>query len=840
MNQHIITIGASMGGLDAINSFFKVMPANIGASFIIVQHLHPTHKSLMKDLLLNYTLMEVEEVQDGATIRPNVVYLMPSGKVMYCENNQLRLLDRDMQGKVNMPIDMFLKSVAKEKKNKNIAIILSGAGNDGTEGVKEINKHGGLVIVQDEASAQFSSMPHAAIATGGVNLVLKPEDMPRKIMQYLKSGTRPQLDIVDITLEPSIIESGLEPFNKIIMLIKDHTGVDFINYKKNTILRRIERRMDILEINSISKYVDYIYAIPDEISTLYNEIFIGVTSFFRDEEAFEVIEKVVIPQIGEKKSVGDPIRIWSAGCSTGEEVYSLAILVREYLEKHGKLLSIKIFATDLSDTALATASTGIYSQEDLAMVSQERLDKYFDKKGSQHYQINSIIRDMIIFAKHNLISAPPFAKMDLISCRNLLIYLEPTIQQNIFANFNFSLNSNGYLFLGASESVGEMIRTFEIVDNKWKIFKYIGSTHLPRQSSFQISQFEGIHKENSSTYQTAQKKWLTNTLDKSISKIVQILQDTYIPTGVIIDEDYELVHILGDVNKYIKMPSDRVSLNLLKMIRKDLSVAVGTAIHNVFKENKTLRYNNIMVVDEDMQKEISIMVKVYNDTVYQKRYAIILFEEAKNPIDENIQEESFKFQTKAYERIGDLEHELKYTKEHLQALIEELEASNEELQSTNEELVSSNEELQNTIEELQSVNEELYTVNADYNLKISELTHANDDINNLLEMTNINAIFLDEEMRVRRFTPSVKKIINLIETDIGRSLADISTNMEYPNFIDDIRKVLDKSLPIEQLVSGLKSETYRITIRPYTNIQSKTKGVVVNILDIDAIQQLSC
>ncbi|OOO00071.1 MAG: hypothetical protein ATN35_09295 [Epulopiscium sp. Nele67-Bin004] len=831
--MYIVAIGASAGGIAAINEFFDNTPSDTGACFVIIQHLSPNHKSFMAGLLANRTLMNVVETQDNEEMLPNTVYLMTPGKNLWIEGNKLRVADKPQEEKVNLPINLFLKSLATQKKDKAIAVILSGAGADGSKGITCIKKNEGMVIAQDQTTAQFTSMPTNAVTTGCVDYIMTPAEMHQSIIKYITTGLMPQKGR-EVNTNMKNGTGIIDPINKIMMLIKDQKGINFADYKRSTIIRRIERRMNMLEISNIEDYVEHIDNYSDEIDTLHNEIFIGVTEFFRDEEAFGEIEQI-LPQIFASKPAGIGVRIWSAGCSTGEEAYSLAILIQEYLERTHELFNIKIFATDLNDIALSKASAGIYQEEQLVEVSDERRERFFEKKG-EYYKVKQTIRDMVIFAKHNIITDPPFSKLDLLVCRNLLIYLEPQVQQSIFGIFDFSLNKDGYLFLGSSESLGNMGRYFEQISSKWKIFKHTSNQKLLMNRQFQVREFNNIPVDTRLSHNyNVSKKWNINNIDKSIDKIIQSLQDEYIPKGVIVNESYELIHSFGDVNEFIKIPANRISLNLLRMIRKDLSVAVGAALQNVFTSDRDFKYKNVNI-HQDSEKKISLIAKIYVDEISNARYAVLLFED-KCHENYELKEHSFEFEEKAYERIADLESELKSNKEYLQALIEELESSNEELQSTNEELVSSNEELQNTNEELQSVNEELYTVNGEYHQKIEELTQVNDDINNLLAMTEITAIFLDKRMRIRRFTPSVKRVINLIESDVGRRLGDISTNMHYPTFIEDIQAVLNHLVPSEQIATGNEGQHYRVTITPYISAESNVKGVIINIADIPAMSQ---
>ncbi|OOB79617.1 MAG: hypothetical protein BEN19_07375 [Epulopiscium sp. Nuni2H_MBin003] len=615
-----------------------------------------------------------------------------------------------------------------------------------------------------------------------------------------------------------------DQINKILALIKERKGIDFVDYKRSTIIRRIKRRMDMLEMGNILEYINYIEEFIDEIDTLHNEIFIGVTSFFRDKEAFRALGENVIPKLFNDKLAGMGVRIWSAGCSTGEEAYSLAILFSEYLETTKEQYTVKIFATDINDIALAKASAGVYTIESLKDVSQERLDKYFDKKGN-YYQVKKHIREMIIFAKHNIISHPPFSKLDLIVCRNLLIYLENSVQKYVFSAFDFSLNSNGYLFLGSSESLGEISENYKPFDFKSKIFR-----RVVESSSRSKKVVDRDFGTLDSKYTSISKNLNANSVDRSVEKIIQSLQNEYIPKGVIVNETYDLIHSFGDVNEFVRIPTNRISLNLLKMIRKDLSVAVGTALQNVFVSGKEIKYNNINA-NESGKGIINLIVKLYVDEISNTRYGILLFEENKERPTYNLHTQEFNLQEKSYERIEDLENELKSNREYLQALIEELESSNEELQSMNEELVSSNEELQNTNEELQSVNEEIYTLNTSYNKKIEELTEVNEDINTILALSDVILILIDEHLKIRRFTPGATKVINLIKNDIGRDLADIAIKVKYDNLIEDIKTVAKTLKSIKRTVLADNDTKYQFNINVYKNKNDSLKQIVINVVE---------
>lgn len=831
--SYVVAIGASAGGLDPINKFFESITENTGAAFILIQHLSPDYKSLMKELLAKHTAMNVYVAEQDMLIESNNIYLIPPGKSMTMKDNKLQLADRDASKNLILPIDTFFHSLAKDKKEKAIAVILSGSGSDGSEGIKSIKENGGLIMVQDPETAQFTSMPKSALSTGLVDYVLLPSQMPTEIVHFINGDSYNEA----VNSEPDNNDESNysdELYMKILNTIKEYTSIDFFHYKKATVMRRIERRMAVYGINSALDYLNYINSNPHEIVTLYKDFFIGVTNFFRDSEAFQIIEKEVIPRILEKKTAGVPIRIWAAGCSTGEEAYSIAILLREYMNRVFKECSVKIFATDIDDEALNTASRGIYSSKIENHVSPERLRNFFTKKGDT-YQVNKGIRDMVVFAKHNLIIDPPFSKLDFIVCRNLLIYLQPQVQQNILSSFNFSLNQNGYLFLGVSEAIGEAGKFFFPLSSKWKIYNYNGESKLARLSSFSINRIGSYIQERSSSLLAYNSTRSVNYTEKSIGKILQQLQEAFIPRGVIIDESYEVVHVIGDVNNYIRIPTNNLSLNILKMIRQDLSIAVSTAIHNVLKEAKELKYRNIRVNNLENYFDITLTVKPFIDGATDKKFVVILFEEK---IIENKpqNEENFEIHSKIYQRITDLEQELKLSNENLQAVIEELESSNEELQATNEELLSSNEELQSTNEELQSVNEELYTVNSEYQANIQELTEAHDDITSLLSITGISTIFLDRNLCIRRFTPAVKKEINIIDSDIGRPISHISCNIKYDNLIEDIHDVLSSMVPKEKVVKGLEETWHKVSILPYIADSNMLRGIVLHIKDITDIK----
>ncbi len=817
-----VGIGASAGGLEALEQFFRNMPPDSGLSFVVVQHLSPDYKSLMVELLSKHTSMKVFRAEDGAKVLPNCIYLIPPKKNMTIFHGKLFLTEQDHQYIINLPIDIFFRSLAEDYADKSIGIILSGTGSDGTLGIRAIKGIGGMVMAQDDSSAKFDGMPKSAISTGLVDYILPAEKMPEELLKYVKHPLTLKGDE-----QPGTV-SAENTLGKILSIIRNNTGVDFTYYKPNTIVRRLERRISINQISSYENYTAYLEQSPREVNILYKELLIGVTKFFRDTESFEILKQKVIPNIFLNKKKDEPIRVWSVGSSTGEEAYSLAILLKEYMEISGVNHDIKIFATDLDKESIEYGSLGFYPESIVADVSAERLKSYFLKK-DKGYQIKESVRKMVIFATHNIIKDPPFSKIDLISCRNMLIYLKPVMQKKVLSLFHFSLTKNGYLFLGSSESLGDLSKNFTTINSKWKIYSYkegytpdtLGDFLLPSVTRTKPMQQLGEFQIKSSIH----------TTDISDSIFNTIIEE-FLPPSVIVDENFEIVHICKDVNKYIHLPSGKVTYDILSLVRKELSTAISIALHKALKEDKEIIYNDFKLKESNEVHYINIKVKPFRDRLRTKRLIFIFFEEKKTVQNEpgTIDQQTIEYDS--IQQIKDLELELKYTKENLQATIEELGTSNEELQATNEELISSNEELQSTNEELQSVNEELYTVNSEYQSKIEVLTQLNNDINNLLKNTNIGTVFLDRNLLIRKFTPAVTSAINILEMDIGRPIHHISHNTFYDKFLEDIENVLRTLIPKENEVKGKKNNWFLMRILPYRTIDNAIDGVVITFFDI--------
>lgn len=823
----IVGIGASAGGLDALEKFFKNMPLENDMSFIVVQHLSPDYKSLMGELLAKFTDMPIKKVEDGMSVEGGCIYLIPPKKNMTIIEKTLYLSDIDQSRGLNLPIDIFFRSLAEDQGETAIGIVLSGTGSDGTNGIRAIKESGGMIMAQDEFSAQFDGMPKSAIFTGLVDYVLPAEEMGIKLIEYISRRSKFVVDKSEIFENKSD-----DAINKIFTLMRNIIGLDLTHYKQSTVLRRIERRMSIHQIQNLESYYIFLRQSKNEVKTLCGEVLIGVTKFFRDTEAFEIILDKVIPEIFNNKQENELIRVWVAGCSTGEEAYSIAILIQEYITKSGRKNEVKIFATDFDKDAIEFAGAGMYPASIAADVSSEILKKYFVYHG-EYYMVSRQIREMLIFASHNLIQDPPFNKMDLISCRNLMIYFQPVLQKKVLSYFHYSLNSNGILFLGSSETTGEMSMHFAPIDNKWKIYRHKGEGRIVADS-LDILQ-NGLGTESKLHRFTTSFRVGNST--KVLEQLYKVLIKNYIDPSIVIDENYDIILICGGANRYLKVPEGHPSLNIMNMLPKETAIPLAAALRKAFKDNKEIRFQSYGTKDKKESESFDVVVSLIPKELIQQRIAVIVFKEIKEAKIEVNEIYNLEIDNNASERIKVIEQELQYTRENLQATIEELETSNEELQATNEELLSSNEELQSTNEELQSVNEELITVNSEYQMKIVELTELNNDMDNLLSSTHIGTVFLDRDLNIRKFTPAVTKVINLMEQDIGRPISHISHNLVGADLVENSKHVLQTLIPVEKEVQRLDGEVFLKGIHPYRTRDNMIKGIVITFVNITEIKK---
>ena len=826
---YYVGVGASAGGLEALESFFTPMPAESGMAFIVIQHLSPDYKSMMVELLSKRTAMPVRRAEEGMLVEANSLYLIPPKKNLSIFHGKLLLSESDHSRGLNLPIDVFLRSLADDQGEKSIGVILSGTGRDGVRGIRAIKEAGGMVMVQSEESARFDGMPRAAISTGLADFILAPDEMPPKLLSFVRHPYAVKTD------RPQTLLSDEDGLTRIFALLRERTRVDFTFYKPSTVVRRIERRMTVNQIHDLRDYVKFMESYSGEVMALYRDLLIGVTSFFRDREVFDELEAHYLPRLFER--VGDrEVRFWVAGCSTGEEAYSLAMLSREILANLGKRLEVKIFATDLDRDAILRASGGLYPESIAADLSPKFLSRYFYRR-EDHYQIDRAIREMVVFAQHNLIKDPPFTNIELVSCRNLLIYLQPVLQRKAMELMNFSLNPQGILLLGSSETTGEPTDLFEPLHQKFKIYASKGKRR-PTRDGPEFSTVPEVRPWQNRAH-AAGGSWLrSQEEERMLDRFLQTLAGDYVPLAVVVNEQMEALHILGDPEGYFRLPSGKLMNDITKIAVKDLAIPLATGLQKVFKTGEELKYTSIRLKWRDETKSIQIRIRPLPGKKGQEPLAAVFVEETapqpKEPATGGTQ--VFDVSQEAEQRIHDLEQELQFSRENLQATIEELETSNEELQATNEELLASNEELQSTNEELQSVNEELHTVNAEYQSKIIELTELNNDLDNLMASTRIGTLFLDENLAVRRFTPEIRRVLKILDSDIGRPVNHLVHTLTDVDLFALMEEVADTAVEREREVRTQDGAWLLMRILPYRVGAGAISGVVLTFIDIGLLK----
>jgi two-component system CheB/CheR fusion protein len=829
----IICIGGSAGAFKAMEKFFTHMPADSGMAFVIIMHLDKSHAGSVSELIQNFTPMPVKEAQDGGQVEPDTIYVIPRNKDMGIHNRKLLLLVPAKPNGYRLPIDYFLQSLAEDQWNRAVAIIMSGMGSDGETGVRMIKEKLGMVMVQDPETAQYSSMPQSAIGTNLVDYVLSPEEMPIKLIQYLNHPAMAE----EINEQSKNESRDATAIQKILMLLRTHNGHDFAQYKKNTITRRIDRRLAFHQLPDYGHYITYLRENPHEIDTLFNELLIGVTKFFRDHAAFDVLKEKLFGVL-RQKAESDPVRVWVAGCSTGEEAYSIAILLMECLGtmKMRKLPKVQIFATDLDAEAIEQARQGIYLDNIIADVSIERLERFFTKKDDR-YVVKKELREMIVFAQHNIIKDAPFTRLDLLCCRNVMIYLNADLQKKIIPIFHYSLNPKGVLFLGPAETLGGFSDMFVPIDAKWKIFeRKEGAASMGKMLDFPFN----VSKQPIQIFKMDEPKPIKKkTIAETYSKI---LLDNYTPASVLVNEKGDILYINGRTGKFLELISGEAVMNVNQMAREELKYALSNAIHQARVQKSAITVNDIKIREDGLTRLVNLKVEMLQDNALSG-LALIIFE------DKGIQKKSEKKTKEAkteHDAITEeLEKELLYTKQQLHNTIEQMETSLEELKSTNEELQSTNEELQSTNEEslttkeeMQSLNEELMTINMQYQSKAEELTQLNNDMKNLLDNTEIGTIFLDTNMTILRFTPQVKKLFNVIPSDIGRSINDIVFNFDYHGLEEDIHRVIETLAIKEVEIKTKADEWYILRIMPYRTMDNFINGAVLTFNKITSLKHL--
>lgn len=817
----IVGIGASAGGLAAIERFLDAMPpeAERSLALVVVQHLDPERKSILSDLIRQHTRMTVHEATDGLTVEPGAIYVIPPRKDLALVNGKLQLIEPTSPRGLRLAIDFFFRSLAADRGDKSIAVILSGSGTDGTLGLRAIKEAGGLALAQLPDTAQYDSMPRSAIVTGLVDYTLPPDEMPARIMAYITHA------FARIPQREKAAPPGArlnEPLQRIFSLLRSHTRHDFSRYKHNTILRRIERRMAVHQLETLDAYVRLLQQDSAEIGILFRELLIGVTNFFRDPEAFASLQERVIPTLLQGKRNGDTLRVWVPGCSTGEEAYSIAMLIQEQLSQSKADIRPQIFATDIDPEAIDQARSAVYPNGIAADVLPERLARFFAEENGA-YRVKKVIRDMVVFAEQNVADDPPFSRMDLIACRNLLIYMNGDLQRRVLPLFHYALNPMGYLFLGTSESVGEFSDLFAPVDRKWKIFVRKPGL-LPQRASVDFAR--PLLPLESSARRIRAENRREATLDVR-QALEQALLNQHTPAAVVVNGDGDVLYIHGRTGYYLEPAPGEASLNILRMAREGLRLELMTALRKAGATQETVVQRSLTVRANGATQIINLAVEPLNAGSQFAGLYMVVFEpiQASIRLDELPQPPS---PGDKDQRITQLERELRSKEEYLQTTIEELETSNEELTSTNEELQSSN-------EELQSVNEELMTVNMELQKKIEELSRVNNDLNNLLASTGIGTVFVDSLLRIQRFTPAATDIINLIQTDLGRPVAHIASNLVgYTDLIKDVTAVIDTLIPKEREVQVRDGKWYLMRIQPYRTLENVIEGAVITFVDLTA------
>lgn len=830
--SYIAGIGSSSGGLEALNQFFSNMPSDSGISFVLVSHLDPSYKSIMAELVKKYTQMNVFQAEDDMEVLPDSIYIIPPNKDLAILHRRLQLLEPQERRGLRHPIDSFFRSLAEDAGDAAIGIILSGAGTDGTNGLRAVKAEGGMVMVQDAKSAKYDGMPRSALDTGLADFILPPEKMPEHLVKYIR-----HFHIAGAPI-PEILNKNIsDNLQKIMLLIRKQTGHDFSGYKQNTVMRRIERRMNIHQIKDVRDYTHYLQQNAAEAELLFREFLIGVTSFFRDPEAFDALKGKALPRLFEGIPPQQTLRVWVPGCSTGEEAFSVAIVIKEYLDKEKLSMDLQVFATDIDKFAIDKARAGTYPDSIAADLSEERLARFFIKSDNT-YQIKKEIREMVVFALQDVLKDPPFSRLDIVSCRNLLIYLNPETQKNLIPQFHYVLNPGGVLFLGSSETLGQFSELFAVLDKKWKLFaKKTDASGLPLKpltKGFPDYYLRGVTEvQRTGVAGKGSEPGLGELTER-------LLLDSFSPPCVVIDRKHNILYIHGKTGRYLEPAQGVAGMNIIEMAREGLRNDLVTAIHAAGSGNKSVIKEGLHLNVNGAIHSVDIEVRPLLKPEQLNGLLMVVFREPR------VQGKAVKASITArgpVKRIEDLENELLITKEYLNSTIEELERTNEELQATNEEMQSSNEELQSTNEELetskeelQSVNEELITVNSELQGKIEELSNANNDLNNLLVNTDIATIFLDNNLCIRRFTPVATRMISLIEADIGRPIEQIATNLTYEHFVEDIKGVLKTLVFRETEVQTKKGLWYAMRIMPYRTTENMIDGAVITFTDISAMK----
>lgn len=824
MKTPVVAVGASAGGLEALKVFLQHMPVNSGAAFVIIVHLDPQREDMMVSLLSSCTAMPVVQAAQALPVAPDHIYVIPPNRDVSISHGQLQLqpLAKNPHG-LHLPVDTFFNTLAESQPDRAAGIVLSGTGSDGTVGLTTIHRSGGMTMVQNPDDAQFNGMPNSAIASGTVDYVLPAADMGKAVLEYarkvwLLESDRNEADV------------SLESYNRVLHIIQNQLGYDFCPYKQSTLQRRINRRISLKRLHDMDDYAAFLTAHPDETIELFRDMLIGVTGFFRDPDSWELLESAFF----DKLDFTQTIRIWVPGCSTGEEAYSIAMMLHEYMERHKMSVAYQIFATDIDSRALTIARQGLYSRQSAANISPERLTMFFSEQGA-YYRVLPCLRQNITFSEQNVTCDPPYSKLDLISCRNLFIYLQGNSQRKVLEIFHFALKPHGFLMLGSSESVGNPSDLFEVISKKWRLYRKI---NIPRVPKFNLS-------SGAVRYGSIHMKPYDHKTGKPAMRITEIartaLLQEYVPASVLINSKYEVLYHFGETSDFLHYPTGETTDDLFALLREGLATRVRGALRKAMKENAGVKIEGARIKRGGDSVAINLRVKPLSDIEGGENLLLISFEN-KKPDQAAIKTES-DVPMDDMPLLKQLEGELSSTREELQNTIEELLASNEELKATheeaissNEELQSSNEELETSKEELQSFNEELNTVNSELQEKVISLETANNDISNLINSTRNASIFLDTDLNIKFFTPSSQQLFKLIESDIGRPLSDIVARFDDPQLADDIQSVMQTERPSRREVKDLDGNWYNRRILPYRIAEKRIAGSVIAFDDITAIK----
>jgi len=833
VNFPIVGIGASAGGLEAIELFLQNVPEKSNMAFVIVQHLDPTHKGIMVELVQRSTSMKVMQVKDRTQIQANCVYIIPPNKNMSILHGILHLLDMLSPRGFRLPIDFFFRSLADDQQENSIGVILSGMGSDGTLGLRAIKEHAGTVFVQEPSNAKFDGMPRSAIDAGLADVIAKVEELPSKIIAINRHT--PRITKLNLSGEGKTSSS----LDKILILLRSQTRHDFSLYKKSTVYRRVERRMSIHQIDKIATYVHLLQENPNELEFLFKELLIGVTSFFRDPEMWEDLKNKVIIPIIKKNKQNSMLRAWIPGCSTGEEAYSLAVIFREAIKKlkAASNTTLQIFATDLDHDAIIKAREGLFPPNIAADVSPERLSRFFVEK-ENGYQIINSVRDMVIFAQQNIIMDPPFTKLDILCCRNLLIYFTTELQKKLIPLFHYALNPDGILVLGNAETIGSFSALFKPVKSKSKIYERLNSGILTEPVIF-----PSAYTPASTAVAQNQKPSKPVTNIQTLAD--QVLLQQFSPAAALVNEKGDIFYIAGRTGKYLEPAAGKVNWNIFAMARPGLKYELSNAFQNVLRKKVAAKIKNISFGTKDETQVIDLTIQPINEPEVLKGMVMITFTDV-TPEYPQVKSKVKKHHSGASgSRVKELEQELEKARYDVQAINEEMQTSQEELKSTNEELQSTNEEIQSTNEELttskeemQSMNEELQTVNKELQAHVDELSRTNNDMKNLLDSTDIATLFLDNSLNVRRFTNRTTEITKLIQSDVGRPITDIASELIYPEIEADVKKVLRTLISLEKEIPASGGQWYLVRILPYRTLENTIDGVVITYTDITVMKNL--